>query len=96
MSTMKDYMKVIISALVSAIITLLIAGLFNYPSKIKAEIILVEKKANSYTDKAIIQHEKVQVKEIETIKTELAAIKETSNNTNQMVSKLLDIQLNKK
>lgn len=55
---MKDYIKVIITALLTALITLTVTGAFNYPKQVRKELQVVEKKANNYTDKRIIEHEK--------------------------------------
>lgn len=55
---MKDYIKVIITALLTALITLTVTGAFNYPKQVRKELQVVEKNANNYTDKRIIEHEK--------------------------------------
>jgi len=86
---MKDYIKVIITALLTAIVTLTIAGVFQYPNTQKEKFELVEKNANSYTDKKIVIHEE---KEALMIKS----ITEQQNNTYMMVKFLYERELNKK
>ena len=88
METKKDFMKVVITALVTIILTLTITGVFNYPKSLKQEFIIVEKKANEYTDKAILQHTAVQVEEMKKIQSDITDIK-------IMTGKLLDIELKK-
>lgn len=64
---MKDYIKVIITALLTALITLTVTGAFNYPKQVRKELQVVEKNANNYTDKRINEHEKADVEKFNRI-----------------------------
>ena len=78
MSGMKDYVKVILTTLLTALLTLTLTGAFNYPKTIRKELKAVEIKANDYTDKKLIEHEKVHIevnRQYEQIQKDLNIIK---------------------
>lgn len=93
---MKDYMKVIITVVITFLATSFLSTLVNKSSATQKDLILVKTEAFGYTDKQILQHEKVQQVEYNAIKNEMISIKETGKNTQVMVERLLDLQLNNK
>jgi hypothetical protein len=71
----KDYVKVILSALITALITLTLTGAFNLPKERRKELIAVEKKAFSYTDKKIQDHEEKEMVRYKALKEDLTDMK---------------------
>lgn len=93
---MKDYMKVIITVVITFLATSFLNAVINKSSASQNDLIEVKTEAFNYTDKQILQHERIQQAEYQAIKNDMASIKETGKNTQAMVERLLDIQLNKK
>jgi len=85
---MKDYMKVIITALLTAIITLTVAGAFDYPKIQNEKFEMVEKNANTYTDKKMEYHESKDAVRFKSIDDKL-------EDTKGMVKFLYERELNK-
>lgn len=85
---MKDYVKVIITALLTAIVTLTVAGAFDYPRIQESKFEMVEKNANSYTDKKMEYHEAKDAVRFKSIDDKL-------DDTKNMVKFLYERELNK-
>lgn len=85
---MKDYVKVIITALLTAIVTLTVAGMFDYPKNQDQKIEMVEKNANLYTDKKMEYHEAKDAVRFKSIDDKL-------DETKIMVRFLYERELNK-
>lgn len=109
---MKDYLKVIITALVTALITIVASGFVNRESKIrnsatKNDITILETKTNNkikavkkesfeYTDKTIEKLEESQDVKAQILRDNINYVRKSSERTEKMVERLLDIKLKEK
>ncbi|MCP4337047.1 MAG: hypothetical protein GY679_04350 [Mycoplasma sp.] len=88
MSGLKDWTKVIVIALVTALVTQLVIRSFTNDEKLdgtasKEDLIALEKDSNAYTDKSIKEHEeKEQIKYIYLVNT--------INEMNKMVKEIYE------
>lgn len=91
MSEVKDYLKVIITALITALATLTVSGVFTQNKKIndsptKAELEEVKKESYAYTDDEIKKHAEVEL-------VKYSAIKEKADETYKMVKYLYELEI---
>lgn len=54
---MKDYLKVIVTVVITFLATSFLNALINKSAATQKDLLIVEKKAYEYTDKEILQHE---------------------------------------
>jgi len=90
----KDYMKVIITALITALVTLTVSGVFTQNQRINAsatkdDLKEVKKESFAYTDDEIKKHAEVEL-------VRYVAIKEKTDETYSMVKYLYELEINRK
>ena len=95
MSTVKDWIKVLIAALTGTLVTLVLTSVFAYPGNIKKEIKKVEQKANLYTDTELKKHEEKEEYRFKSIDLQQKNLKEKTNDTYEMVKFLYERELNR-
>jgi hypothetical protein len=95
MSTMKDYIKIIVTVVITFLATSFLNAVINKTNATQTDLIEVKTEAFTYTDKCIIQHEKVQAKELENLNSKITSMDNNITDIKEMTGKLLDMQLNK-
>lgn len=90
---MKDYLKIIVTVVITFLATSFLNAVVNKSSATQKDLIVVKTEAFEYTDKSIMQHERVQNEQFQKISTQLENNMEYSRENKKILEKLLDIQL---
>lgn len=92
---MKDYLKVIITVIITFLATAFLGSLVNKSNATQSDLIDVKTESFEYTDKAISQHEKTQSAQFETLNKSIVSVDANTKANKELLQKLLDIQLKK-
>jgi len=90
---MKDYLKVIITVVITFLATSFLNAVLNKSNATQKDLISVKIESFKYTDKTMVQHEKVQNEQFNKISVALENQMDYSRDNKKMLEKLLDLQL---